>query len=302
MARLKSKPTKLQQILEFPLVILGGMIEGCQFIARRLRRRQFKERLEIVEKPKSDPMAKYSARIYFLAEKGTDEIRKLAERMEDKAVIERLDAAWFSVFAEFMNVYLHITEREAFSRFGNSGYREVMNSLVMFSIDCSVEMRFGEVLPHEECQAFKEKWVQRLNMTNQLYGRCKKLIAGSNEPPEGTVLGQFGVMVSKLIGQPGNAMYISHCSEEAWGTGITLLAKDYVQEFVQNKAEFNLHVEKNSSANIRRWLCGVKELKREINYAKEHWNDKDLQNVAIAKQRELDQQFDREMRGGERKN
>ena len=66
--------------------------------------------LDIFRKSEKDPMAKYSANIYFLAEKGTDEIRKLAELMEDKAVIECLDAAWFSVFVEFQNVYLHMTE------------------------------------------------------------------------------------------------------------------------------------------------------------------------------------------------
>lgn len=257
--------------------------------------------LDIFSKPKNDPMAKYSARIYFLAEKGADEIRKLAELLADKGVIQSLDAAWFTVFAEFQNVYLHITEREAFGQVGNSGYPQIMNPLVLFSIDCSVEMRFGEVLPREERQAFKKKWMQRLNTTNQLYGRCKKLIAGSKEPPEAAVLGLFGVKVAELIGQPGNAMYIDRCSEEAWGTGITLLAKDYVQEFVQNKAEFNLHVEKDSSANIRRSISGAKELEREIKYAQEHWNDKDLQNAAIAKQRELDQHFEREIRGDQHK-
>ena len=85
-------------------------------------------------------------------------------------------------------------------------------------------------------------------------------------------------------------------------TSITLLAKDYVQEFVQNKAEFNLHVEKDSSANIRRWLCGAKELEREIKYAQEHWNDKDLRVAAIARARELDEDYLRRLRGDKGKN
>lgn len=257
---------------------------------------------DIFSKSKSDPMAKYSATIYFLAEKGTDEIRKLAEGWENKAAIGRLDAAWFSVFAEFINVYLHITEREAFGQLGNSGSGQIMNSLVLFTIDCSVELRFGEMLPAEERQAFKKKWVQRLNTTNQLYGQCNKFIARSDEQPEVAVLGQFGVIVSELIGQPRNAMYIDHCSEEAWGTGIALLAKDYVQEFIQNKAEFNLHVDKDSSANIRRWVCGAKEWEKDINFAMEHLNDEDLQNAAIDRQRELDEDYLRQQRGDKGKN
>ena len=248
-------------------------------------------------------MAKYSANIYFLAEKGTDEIRKLAELMEDKAVIECLDAAWFSVFVEFQNVYLHMTEREAFSQVGNSGHPEIMNNLVLFSIDCSVEMRFGEV-PPEERQVIKKDWLQCINASNQHYGRCKKLIAGSKEPPEGTVLGQFGLKVAALIGRSGNSTYIDHCRWAAWESSIALLAKEYVQEFVQNKTEFRLHVEKDSSVNIRRWLRGTKELIRDLEYAKQHLNNKEFQNAAIAKARELDQRYDREMeiRGDERKN
>jgi hypothetical protein len=257
--------------------------------------------LDIFRKSEKDPMAKYSANIYFLAEKGTDEIRELVKVTGDETVIEHLDAAWFSVFAEFQNLYLHITEREAFSRLGNSGYPEVMNDLVLFSIDCSVEMRFGDV-PHEERQTIKKDWVQYLNASNQRYGRCKKLIAGSKEPPEGTVLGQFGVKVAELIGHPGNAMYIAHCSEGAWGTGITLLAKDYVQEFVRNKAEFKHHVEKDSSVNIRRWHRGAEDLVRDLEYAKHHWNDKELRDAAIARARELDEDYLRRLRGDKSKN
>jgi len=65
--------------------------------------------LDIFRKSEKDPMAKYSANIYFLAEKGTDEIRELVKVTGDETVIEHLDAAWFSVFAEFQNLYLHIT-------------------------------------------------------------------------------------------------------------------------------------------------------------------------------------------------
>jgi hypothetical protein len=125
----------------------------------------------------------------------------------------------------------------------------------------------------------------------------KKLIAGSKEAPEVAVLGQFGIKVAEIIRQSGNIIYIDQCSEEAWGSSITLLAKDYVQEFVQNRTEFNLRVENDSSANIRRWLGGAKEVESEIKYAQEHWHDKELQNAAIARQRELDQNFDREIRG-----
>ena len=38
MAIRKSKPTKTQQILELPLTLLGGVIEGCEFVGKRLRR------------------------------------------------------------------------------------------------------------------------------------------------------------------------------------------------------------------------------------------------------------------------
>ena len=257
--------------------------------------------LDIFSKPKNDPMAKYSARIYFLAEKGTDELRALAEVTGDKTVIERLDAAWFSVFSEFQTIYFHMTEREAFSQVGNSGLPEIMNDLVLFSIDCSVDLHFRE-LPREECQAIKKDWLQYLNVANQVYGRCKKLVAGSNESPQGTVLGEFGLRVAEIIGRPGNSTYIDHCREAAWGSGIALLAKDYVQEFVQNRAKFNLHVENDSLANIRRWQSGMKELKRELIYAKEHWNDKDLRDAAIARARELDEDYLRRLRGDKGKN
>jgi hypothetical protein len=75
-------------------------------------------------------------------------------------------------------------------------------------------MRLGDVPPGER-QAIKKDWVQYLNASNQRYGRCKKLIAGSKEPTEGTVLGQFGTKVAEIIGHLGNAMYIAHCCEEA---------------------------------------------------------------------------------------
>jgi hypothetical protein len=119
-------------------------------------------------------MAKYSARIYFLAERGMNEIGKVTELMADTLPDEHSEATWFLVFQEFVNVYLHITEREAFSQVGNSGHPEIMNPLVLFSIDCSVELRLAEQLPPEKRQAIKKDWVQRLNTTNQLYGRCKK--------------------------------------------------------------------------------------------------------------------------------
>ena len=56
--------------------------------------------LDIFSKPKNDPMAKYSARIYFLAEKGADEIRKLAELLADKGVIKQ-KTTWFRFSQNF---------------------------------------------------------------------------------------------------------------------------------------------------------------------------------------------------------
>ena len=51
------KPTKTQQILEFPLVLIGGLIEGCQFVGKRLSRSRAQAQSGVKEENLSDKSA-----------------------------------------------------------------------------------------------------------------------------------------------------------------------------------------------------------------------------------------------------
>jgi uncharacterized protein YneF (UPF0154 family) len=218
MARIKPKPTKLQQIIEFPLVILGGIIEGCEFIARKLKK-----------KSNSDPVADLAVRMFFSAQMGADEIRKLANnRTLEQPKYGLNDQEWLEIFTEFQNVYLHIVDREAYARLGDAGRYKVAAKLVMFSIDSAVEMLASD-LRREARQAMKKAWVEKFNSANQRYGRCKKILAMSaGEPPDDAVFRRFGAEVAAIAGRPGNERYIQLCREHATNSCITLLAKKYV--------------------------------------------------------------------------
>lgn len=216
MAIRKSKPTKLQQILEFPLVVLGGMIEGCQFIARKLK-----------NKPKSDPVADLAVRMFFSAQMGADEIRKLAEdRTLQQPRYGLNDQEWLEIFNEFQNMYLHIVDGEAYARLGDAGRYKVATKLVMFSIDSAVEMLAPD-LPREARQATKKAWVEKVNAANHRYGLCKNILATSaGEPSDDAVFWRFGAAVAGIAGRPGNERYIELCREHATNSCITLLAKE----------------------------------------------------------------------------
>lgn len=189
---------------------------------------------ENVESKASGPMLveNYSVKLFTLAIEGADAIRKLSEDRTIEQPKYGLDVEYFPVFNAFHDLYLHITDREAFVEIGDAGRNEIMKPLVFWSIDHAVNTLY-KGLPREKLPGIKKDCVEHLNWSNETYGQYKKLFAGPGESLEGTILWRFGIEVAELAGRPGNAIYMVRSREHALSGVNALDAKSYVHQFMR---------------------------------------------------------------------
>jgi hypothetical protein len=178
----------------------------------------------------------YRVKLFTLAIEGADTIRKLSENRTIEQPKYGLDVEYFPVFNAFHNLYLHITDREAFVEVGDAGRNKIMKPLIFWSIDLAVNTLYDTIyegLPREKLPNIKKDCVEHLNWSNETYGQYKQLFAGPGESPEETILWRFGIEVAELADRPLNKIYIIQSQAQALKGINSLDAKSYVHQFVR---------------------------------------------------------------------
>jgi hypothetical protein len=189
-----------------------------------------KDWLKTCGTPKISPFREHSANIFRKANEGAEEIRQLSE---DKSVEQRKyglsQTEWVMVFCEFLNFYLHLTDRFVCGHLNEAKRGEVMTELEELTIDASVRA-IHKGLPADVIGKIRREWWANLLQSMQEYSQYKKLFPEGGGHVVGTLFYEFGQRIATLSGHDMDIGYVMLASRVAADSLRTLGMNEFVDK------------------------------------------------------------------------
>ena len=180
--------------------------------------------------PSVNPIEEHSRKIFRKATEGVDAIRQFSEGESiDQSKHGLTQAEWIAVFCEFMNFYLHLTDRFVIGNIIETRRSEVMTELESLTIDTSAIV-ICEGWPPDLVDKVKKEWWDNFQVSMQDYGQYKKMLPEKGGAIKDTLFWEFGKRIADLSGNDKDIAYIVLAADLAINSLKELGMKAFVEK------------------------------------------------------------------------
>jgi hypothetical protein len=172
----------------------------------------------------ADTIVNFSAK---LVKEALDCANAVREEKNKKSEMSDLD--WIKVYSEFVNFFLHYTDRFAFGNFDEEKRGKLMSYVEEAAIPISVESVTKD-WPVEMVKKIKGESMQNFITSMAEYSKYKKIFPEEGEGTKDTLMWEFGKNILSFAGEEGNVPMLMMTSEITVQSIVKLNPKEFIEK------------------------------------------------------------------------